>query len=77
MRIIVHYIYVKRGKAYESEKIFTDRIKALRFIKMVDGKNFSGFVMSWDCDCPDDNEWLFQRHVIQHPITGGVRGLDL
>lgn len=75
MRIIVHYIYIKRGKIYEREQVFTDRVRALRFIKMVDGENFNGFIMSWDCDCGDDNEWLNQRHVIHHPITGGVKGL--
>ena len=73
MRIIVVYMYIKNGKCFEREKIFTDRVKALRFIKMVDGDNFNGFVMSWECDCADDNEWLFQRHTIRHPITGGVR----
>ena len=73
MKIIVYYIYIKKGKCFESEMVFTDRIKALRFIKKVDGKNFDGFVMGWSCDSDYDNEWLYKRHTIQHPIIGGIR----
>ena len=73
MRIIVVYMYIKNGKCFEREKIFTDRVKALRFIKMVDGDNFSGFVMRYLCDDPYDSEYLNHRHTLHHPITGCVR----
>lgn len=65
MRIIVYYIYLnKNGDKVMEHQIFTDRIKALRFIKMVDGKKFNGYIHHWECDCEWDNEWLYRRHVI-------------
>lgn len=65
MRIIVYYIYrYPTGKKELQKKIFTDRVKALRFIKMVDGKKFNGRIHRWECDCQWDNEWLYARHVI-------------
>lgn len=36
--------------------------KALRFMKMVDSKKFPGWVLSWECDDPYDNEQLAKRH---------------
>lgn len=65
MRIIVYFIYRNGyGDKVMDYKVFTDRIKALRFIKMVDGKNFNGRIHRWECDCEWDNEWLFARHII-------------
>ena len=69
MKIIVYYwYYPPMGKPYENYQIFTDRVKALRFIKKVDGKNFSGYVLRWECDSEYDNEWLYSRHTLHHPL---------
>ena len=72
MRIIVYYIYMnKDGEQIESIKVFTDKLYALRFMKKVDGKKFTGYVTGWKCDDAYDNEWLNQRHSLHHPLIGG------
>ena len=69
--IIVTYMYFnKEGKIETVEAKFHLWQKALRFIKMVDGKRFPGHVLSWECDDPWDNEMLVKRHrlTVYRPI---------
>lgn len=68
--IRIDYCYRRKfdGKWMKSIMGFHDVKKALAFMKRIDSKDRESFVTGWICDYPDDNEWLFQRHVIHHPL---------
>ena len=67
--IRVYYCYKRKrdGKWRKSFRDFYDCRKALAFMKSIDAPNKESFITGWDCDNPDDNEWLYQRHVLQYP----------
>ena len=62
--ITIYYMYYPKHDLgpIENEIEFSSWQKALRFMKMVDGPNFDGYVTGWSCDDPEDNEILWSKH---------------
>ena len=71
--ITVYYCYKRKrdGKWCHSFKEFTNRQKALRFMKSIDDPKKESFVTDFGCDDPLDTEWLYKRHVLSHPSIRG------
>lgn len=46
-------------KGKEESKVFTNRIKALRFLYSIKSKGY--FISGWSCEYPDDNDYLNRK----------------
>lgn len=59
--ILVNYYYtLKCGKRKQGTTYFSDRVACLRFIYSIK-KEKDMFLIGWQCEYPDDNEYLSRR----------------